>query len=260
MDEMNDAEESERKEMQAEMAMLRCTNEYLEKENAVLKGKLEVLVRDYDELCKQYAGPTARHRQKRPRLPAPDDIPLRAKRPDKTTVTTTTTTSIQAAQQPLFPTSAGGEEGRALDRTFSRKDKEMDLPLPSIEDEKREFKRRFDRTVALCQATKPYVSEFGKGLFVPEKKFVEVVRKKNKRDALPGHACPECAKFYEAMIQQGIFTKETLPKVMKACSKHKAKYLPPDTPDGFWDLDITTPPEWKVENERKKKDRGLFLK
>ena len=135
---------------------------------------------------------------------------------------------------------------------------------PSVEDEKREFQRRFDRTVAQNLAKKPYVSEFGKGRFVPEKdkgkdkpqKRVEVVRKKDERAALPGHACPECAKFYEAMVQQGIFTKENLPDMMKACSKHKAKYTPPDTPDGFWELSVNTPTQWKEEDERKKKATG----
>ena len=39
-------------------------------------------------------------------------------------------------------------------------------------------------------------------------KQVEVVRKKSEREALPGHTCPDCQKYVEAMVEQGIYTRD----------------------------------------------------
>jgi hypothetical protein len=99
---------------------------------------------------------------------------------------------------------------------------------------------------------KPYVSEFGKEtIYHTEKrkqKYQEVVRKKKQRAALPGHICKKCKAFWEAMIWQRIYTKETLPNVLKDCSKHKASYSTSSTPDGVWDIDIPTPDAWKEQD------------
>ena len=76
-------------------------------------------------------------------------------------------------------------------------------------------------------------------------KCIDVVREKAERDALPGHTCFECEAFYQAMIQQGIMTEDSKKEHLKQCSRHKAKHTPPTTPDGFWDLTIHTPEEWK---------------
>ena len=204
---------------------------------------------------------------------AKGDIPLRVKRPEKSCYKSNKNTSALSnfQQQPLpQPLSPRRADESSFDGTASQKDVEMQLVdfAASLKkrgregsfsaEDKAEYQRRFQRTVALsfAQNQKPYTSEFGRGRVQvggkrKEQKCVDVVRKKEERAVLPGYACPECEKFYEAMVQQGIFTKENLPDMMKQCSKHKAKYTPPDTPEGFWDLSVNTPTEWKVQGPMK---------
>ena len=56
-------------------------------------------------------------------------------------------------------------------------------------------------------------------------KFVgELSRSKAARAALPGHECQDCQKFYEAMMQQGIFGPDDKMDMLKQCSRHKATW------------------------------------
>ena len=73
---------------------------------------------------------------------------------------------------------------------------------------------------------------------------VEVVRKKNEREALRGHQCSECAAYYTALVQQGIVSEENMEEMLQQCSRHKAKWSPPHTPEGYWDLTVRTPEKW----------------
>jgi hypothetical protein len=78
-------------------------------------------------------------------------------------------------------------------------------------------------------------------------KIVEVVRNKEERKSLIGHSCPQCIDFYE-----NAFGKDTekCKEVIQLCSRHRTRYTPPpSTPPGFWDLDIHTPEEWKIQDE-----------
>lgn len=77
-----------------------------------------------------------------------------------------------------------------------------------------------------------------------ETKFIETVRGKDARDALPGFACIECESFYAAMVQQGMIEAHELTEHLRECSRHKARWKPPSTPDGFWDLTVRTPEDW----------------
>jgi hypothetical protein len=75
---------------------------------------------------------------------------------------------------------------------------------------------------------------------------VEVVRKKDDRAALPGYQCDQCAAFYNVQIEQGILDKSKVNEFLQLCSRHKSKWTPPQTPEGFWDLSVRTPDEWKL--------------
>ena len=78
-------------------------------------------------------------------------------------------------------------------------------------------------------------------------KIVEVVRNKEERKSLIGHSCPQCIDFYE-----NVFGKDTeeCREAIQLCSRHRTRYTPPPgTPPGFWDLDIQTPEEWKLQDE-----------
>jgi hypothetical protein len=74
---------------------------------------------------------------------------------------------------------------------------------------------------------------------------VEVIRKKDERAALRGHQCDQCEAFYNVQIEQGILDKSKVTEFLQLCSRHKAKWTPPQTPEGFWDLSVRTPDEWK---------------
>lgn len=82
-------------------------------------------------------------------------------------------------------------------------------------------------------------------------KYIEVVRKKEERAALPGHTCSECKRFYEVYERQGMINDDNREYFLQCCSRHKAKWAPAETPEGFWDLSINTPEAWKqLERDR----------
>jgi hypothetical protein len=86
-------------------------------------------------------------------------------------------------------------------------------------------------------------NEHGDAKYTP--KYVDVVRNKAAREALPGHTCRECAAFYEAMVEQGIVTEDNRSMFLQSCSRHKAQWAIPDTPESFWDISVNTPAAWK---------------
>lgn len=55
-------------------------------------------------------------------------------------------------------------------------------------------------------------------------KFIDVVRSKAARAALPGHECLECSAFYKAMLEQGIFSTERKLEMLQECSRHKSRW------------------------------------
>jgi len=65
----------------------------------------------------------------------------------------------------------------------------------------------------------------------PSFAYQEVVRGRDKRQALPGHDCEECRKFLNA-VGNG-YDREQL---VFECSRHRARHAPPSTPPDFWKL------------------------
>lgn len=64
--------------------------------------------------------------------------------------------------------------------------------------------------------------------------YVEVVRNREARAALPGHDCVECRKYYEAL--HGLIPDADAQLAKAKCSRHRAKFEPYNTPDDFWRL------------------------
>ncbi|XP_064481114.1 uncharacterized protein LOC135394345 isoform X2 [Ornithodoros turicata] len=56
------------------------------------------------------------------------------------------------------------------------------------------------------------------------------VRKKAARQELPAHDCKECRLFYEGL--------ENGEELMRRCSRHRAAFAPPATPEYFWEIDF----------------------
>ncbi|XP_054707867.1 uncharacterized protein MAL8P1.12-like [Uloborus diversus] len=70
----------------------------------------------------------------------------------------------------------------------------------------------------------------------------ETVRKKAERRQLVGYDCKECEKYYSDL---GLSEKEKQQR-LKKCSRHRAKFVPPSTPEHFWELDFPDTQECKT--------------
>ncbi|XP_075776999.1 DNA endonuclease RBBP8 isoform X1 [Pelodiscus sinensis] len=59
---------------------------------------------------------------------------------------------------------------------------------------------------------------------------IEIVRKREERRKLLGHTCKECEIYY-ADVPEGEREKK-----LSACSRHRFRYIPPNTPENFWEV------------------------
>ncbi|XP_067402863.1 DNA endonuclease RBBP8 isoform X2 [Emydura macquarii macquarii] len=59
---------------------------------------------------------------------------------------------------------------------------------------------------------------------------IEVVRKREERRKLLGHTCKECEIYYADIPE------EEREKKLAACSRHRFRYIPPSTPENFWEV------------------------
>lgn len=73
-------------------------------------------------------------------------------------------------------------------------------------------------------------------------KYIEPVRKKADRENLKGVDCKQCRKFYEAVLPNADGKDPDSNKQNSRCehhdgvSRHRYKYVPPLTPEGFWNI------------------------
>ncbi|OAY86047.1 Protein gamma response 1, partial [Ananas comosus] len=74
-------------------------------------------------------------------------------------------------------------------------------------------------------------------------KYVEPVRKKAERENLKGIECKQCRKFYDAVLPTGEGEDNGANTTGVRCehhdgvSRHRYRYAPPMTPEGFWNID-----------------------
>ncbi|NWQ68872.1 CTIP endonuclease, partial [Neopipo cinnamomea] len=59
---------------------------------------------------------------------------------------------------------------------------------------------------------------------------IEVIRKKEERRKLLGHTCKECEIYYADIPE------EERQKKLASCSRHRFRYIPPNTPENFWEV------------------------
>ncbi|KAG5253921.1 hypothetical protein OIU76_020354 [Salix suchowensis] len=70
-------------------------------------------------------------------------------------------------------------------------------------------------------------------------KYIEPVRKKAERKNLKGVECKQCKKFYDAVLPNngGDGNKQNVRcEHHDGVSRHRYKYVPPMTPEGFWNI------------------------
>ncbi|KAL1535930.1 protein gamma response 1-like [Salvia divinorum] len=66
-------------------------------------------------------------------------------------------------------------------------------------------------------------------------KYVEPVRKKSDRQNLKGVECKQCKKFYDAVLPGAGETPRRC-EHHEGVSRHRYRYAPPSTPEGFWNI------------------------
>ncbi|XP_072267427.1 DNA endonuclease RBBP8 isoform X2 [Pyxicephalus adspersus] len=59
---------------------------------------------------------------------------------------------------------------------------------------------------------------------------IEVVRNKEERRKMLGHTCKECEQYYADLPE------EERAKKLASCSRHRFRYIPPSTPENFWEV------------------------
>ena len=69
-------------------------------------------------------------------------------------------------------------------------------------------------------------------------KYREVVRGREARAALPAHECEACRKFNDAVYAQTGADMPEREEMVKACSRHRARFAPELTPADFWETDF----------------------
>lgn len=70
-----------------------------------------------------------------------------------------------------------------------------------------------------------------------EFKYVAPIRKKSERENLKGFECNQCKKFYDAVLDDGSNKQQnTRCEHHQGVSRHRYKYNPPLTPEGFWNI------------------------
>ncbi|GKV43398.1 hypothetical protein SLEP1_g50690 [Rubroshorea leprosula] len=72
-------------------------------------------------------------------------------------------------------------------------------------------------------------------------KYVEPIRKKSERENLKGFECNQCKKFYDAVLDDGSRNNDSNKHNIRCehhqgVSRHRYKYNPPLTPEGFWNI------------------------
>ncbi|CAN6465557.1 unnamed protein product [Victoria cruziana] len=69
-------------------------------------------------------------------------------------------------------------------------------------------------------------------------RYIEPVRGKGDRQFLNGFECKQCKKFYDAVRDaSGIDSNKKIQcEHHDGVSRHRYRYLPPSTPDGFWNI------------------------
>ncbi|KAL2326470.1 hypothetical protein Fmac_025528 [Flemingia macrophylla] len=83
-------------------------------------------------------------------------------------------------------------------------------------------------------------------------KYVEPVRKKGERENLKGVECKQCRKFYDAVLpnadgKDGDSSKQNFRcEHLDGASRHRYRYVPPMTPEGFWNIGFESElnPQW----------------
>lgn len=113
------------------------------------------------------------------------------------------------------------------------KEEVCDLQIPVIKDTKFDSSDEETQDVNANLRTEKREMPIQKGF-----KYVEPVRKKAERENLKGVECKQCKKFYDAVLcnDEDKNTSNIRCEHHDGVSRHRYRYVPPLTPEGFWNI------------------------
>lgn len=99
----------------------------------------------------------------------------------------------------------------------------------------------------------PYFKDKERETSIQNFPHIEVVRKKEERRKLLGHTCKECEIYYADL------PAEEREKKLASCSRHRFRYIPPNTPENFWEVGFPST-QTCLERGYIKEDLDLFFR
>ncbi|NXK58400.1 CTIP endonuclease, partial [Sylvietta virens] len=117
----------------------------------------------------------------------------------------------------------------ACDEKETLHDEEQDKGITAASKKLKEHEDKQDKAKQKA-FVEPYFKSDERKNTVLDFPHIEVVRKKEERRKLLGHTCKECEIYYADIPE------EEREKKLASCSRHRFRYIPPNTPENFWEV------------------------
>ncbi|NXP39637.1 CTIP endonuclease, partial [Leiothrix lutea] len=117
----------------------------------------------------------------------------------------------------------------ACDEKETLHDEEQDKGMTAASKKLKEHEDKQDKAKQKA-FVEPYFKSDERKNTVLDFPHIEVIRKKEERRKLLGHTCKECEIYYADIPE------EEREKKLASCSRHRFRYIPPNTPDNFWEV------------------------
>ncbi|XP_039918286.1 DNA endonuclease RBBP8 [Hirundo rustica] len=117
----------------------------------------------------------------------------------------------------------------ACDEKETLHDEEQDKGITATSKKLKEHEDKQDKAKQKA-FVEPYFKSDERKNTVLDFPHIEVIRKKEERRKLLGHTCKECEIYYADIPE------EEREKKLASCSRHRFRYIPPNTPENFWEV------------------------
>ncbi|XP_025891256.1 DNA endonuclease RBBP8 [Nothoprocta perdicaria] len=117
----------------------------------------------------------------------------------------------------------------ACDEKETLHDDDRDKEIAAANKNLKKYEDKQDKTKQKA-FVEPYFKSDERKNTVLDFPHIEVIRKKEERRKLLGHTCKECEVYYADI------PAEEREKKLAFCSRHRFRYIPPSTPENFWEV------------------------